>query len=88
MASIIILLYVIARKYPRRKKMVGIVSTAITLGIMVLLGHGVYNTMMLRGIQRMVESMMVLYSLFGVNLAILILSIKLIRKSSSRSQSN
>ena len=68
--------------------MVGIVSTAITLGIMVLLGHGVYNTMMLRGIQRIVESLMFLYPLIGVNLAILILSIKLIRKSSSRSQSN
>ena len=88
MVSLIILLYVVARKYPRRKKMVGIVSTAITLGIMVLLGHGVYNTMMLRGYQGILVSMMFLYPLFGVNLAILIFSIKLIRKSSSRSQSN
>ena len=87
MVTLIIPLYVIARKYPRRKKIVGIVSTVITLGIMGILGHGAYNWGFL-GLQDKVVGGLALIPLIGVNLAILIFSIKLIRKSSSRSQSN
>jgi len=87
MVSLIIPLCVVARKYPRRKKMVGIVSTVITLGIMGILGHGAYNWDFL-WLQDKVTCGLALIPLIGVNLAILILSIKLIIKASSHSQSN
>ena len=87
MVTLIIPLYVVARKYPRRKKMVGIVSTAITLGIMGLLGHGAYNWDFLVSWDKLMLGV-ALIPLIGVNLAILILSIKLIIKASSGSQSN
>jgi len=87
MVTLIIPLYVVARKYPRRKKMVGIVSTAITLGIMGILGHGAYNWDFL-WLQDKLMCGLALIPLIGVNLAILVLSIRLIIKASSGSQSN
>ncbi len=87
MVSLIIPLYVVARKYPRRKKLVGIVSIAITLGIMGILGHGAYNYSFLMSWD-IIFCGMALIPLIGVNLAILLLSIRLIIKASSRSQSN
>ncbi len=87
MVSLIILLYVIAHNYPRRKKLVGIVSIAITLGIMGILAHGAYNWSFLWSWDRLMLGV-ALFPLIGVNLAILILSIRLIIKASSRSQSN
>ena len=87
MVSLIILLYVVARKYPRRKKLVGIVSIAITFGIMGILAHGAYNWSFLFSWDSLMLGV-ALFPLIGVNLAILILSIRLIIKASSRSQSN
>jgi hypothetical protein len=87
MVTLIIPLYVVARKYPRRKKMVGIVSTVITLGIMGILGHGAYNLDFLWFSDKFLYGL-ALIPLFGVNLAILVLSIRLIIKASSGSQSN
>ena len=87
MVTLIIPLYVVARKYPRRKKMVGIVSTAITLGIMGILGHGAYNWDFLWSQDKLMCGL-ALIPLIVVNLAILLLSIRLIIKASSGSQSN
>jgi hypothetical protein len=87
MVSLFILLYIVTRKYPRRKKLVGIVSLAITLGIMGILAHGAYNWSFLWASDTIIYGM-ALFPLIGVNLAILILSIRLIIKGSSRSQSN
>ena len=86
MVGLIIPLFVIARKYPRRKKLVGIVSTAIILGIMGLLAHGAYTFLLIAGYSFLY--LMALVPLIGVNLALLILSIRLIRNASFRSLSN
>jgi hypothetical protein len=82
MVSIIISLYVVARKYPRRKKLVGIVSTVITLGIMGILGHGAYNLSFLTAWDSIIYGV-ALIPLIGVNLAILILSMRAINGSRS-----
>jgi len=87
MVSLIIPLYVITHKYPRRKKLVGIVSTAITLGIMGLLAHGAYILNLLGGWYTILYGV-ALIPLIGANLIILILSIRLIRKSRTTPRKN
>lgn len=88
MVGIIIFLSVIARKYPQRGIMGGRISIILTIGIMGLLAYGVYNWSLVTHFYKRIAYTVSLIPLFGVNLTILILSLLLIRKHSSRSQSN
>ncbi len=87
MVGIIILLSVIARKYPQRKRMVGIVSIILSFGIMGLLTHGAYNVGLVVAWYQRMYYIMGLVALIGVNLTLLILSSRLIIKKTSRSNS-